>query len=229
MSSRAANVGGIKAVLFDMDGVLIDSEPVWDRVRGGFVEQRGGRWTADVQRQMMGVSTVVWSTRLTKLLGGSPTPEEVATLVTREMADAYRQELPLIDGAAASVRNMAGRFRLGLASGSPRALIDLVLDLSEMSKHFTAVLSTDEVARGKPAPDPYLELCRRLRVAPSECVTIEDSSNGLRSAGAAGTRVIALPRPGYPPDTEALALSEIVLQSVSELTHELVLNLDRRG
>ncbi|HSS93072.1 MAG TPA: HAD family phosphatase [Candidatus Dormibacteraeota bacterium] len=215
----------LKAVLFDMDGVLIDSEPVWERVRREFIERRGGQWSTELQKRMMGVSTAVWSEELSEQLAGSLSPSAVAGVVIAEMASSYQRFLPQIDGAAVVVRNLARHFRLGLASGSPRSLIVLALRIANLTDCFDVVLSTDEVNRGKPAPDPYEELARRLGLKPAECVAIEDSTNGLLSATAAGARVVAIPRGQHSPDAAALAAADAVLDDIYELTPELLLAL----
>jgi HAD superfamily hydrolase (TIGR01509 family) len=218
-------VSPVKAVLFDLDGVLIDSEPVWERVRRRFVELRGGRWSPDLQARMMGVNTAVWSAALSEQLGGSLSPASAAELIIAAMTSEYGDSMPQIDGAAAAVRRLAEPFRLGLASGSPRPLIVLALRLTGLADCFEAVLSADEVDRGKPAPDPYLELARRLGLDPAECVAIEDSTNGLKSAIAAGMRVVAIPRGPHAPDVATLAGADSVLADISALTPELLLAL----
>ena len=216
----------MKALLFDLDGVLIDSEPVWERVRRAFVHRHGAEWSADVQRSMMGVSTDVWSSALSELIGGEPGPDKVARLVIDEMASEYRRRLPMIDGAAEVVRRLARSYPLGIASGSPRSLIELVLELSGLAACFQAVLSSDEISRGKPAPDPYLELASRLGIEPADCAAIEDSSNGLRSALAAGAVVVAIPPRANIPDPDLLALAAAVLDDIGQLTPELLDGLD---
>ena len=156
----------IDTVMFDLDGVLIDSEPIWERIRRDFAESRGGTWTGDIQRRMMGARTADWSGALSELVGGAISPESAAEQVIAQLAAEYRRHLPLIPGAPEAVRALAGSFRLGLVSGSPRVLIALVLQLLGVSDCFEVAMSADDVARGKPHPDPYLELARRLRVPP---------------------------------------------------------------
>jgi HAD superfamily hydrolase (TIGR01509 family) len=212
----------VAAVVFDLDGVLIDSEPVWETVRREFVLARGGRWPADAQTRMMGMSTREWSTYLSRELGVGLPPEEVAAAVIARIRKQYEERLPLIDGAVEAVGGLAAVWPLGLASSSPRELIEVVLDRAPLRAFFQAVLSTEEVARGKPAPDVYLEVTRRLAAEPARSVAVEDSTNGIRSAAAAGLRVIAIPRPRYPPDPRALALAGRVLPGVGSLTKEAV-------
>ncbi len=212
----------IEAVVFDLDGVLIQSEEVWDEVRGAYVRERGGRWDAEVQRTMMGMSSVEWSRYLHEVAGIPDDPDTINDEVVRRMLAAYKQRLPLIDGAVPAVQRLAAHYRLGLASSSNRTLIDAVLDLAGLAEYFQATVSSEEVARGKPAPDVYLEAARRLGVEPARCAAVEDSHAGIRSAKAAGMRVIAIPNPAYPPDEDSLAQADVTLRSLDELTPVLV-------
>jgi HAD superfamily hydrolase (TIGR01509 family) len=211
------------AVVFDLDGVLIDSEPVWEEVRRGYVAEEGGRWLPDTQERLMGMSTEEWAAYLADdLLDGRRSPEEAAYEVIDRMRRRYSDHLPLLPGALDAVRRLAESFTLGLNSSSPRALIDLVLLEMGVDSLFRATLSTEEVDQGKPAPDGYLTLAARLEVPPGKCVAIEDSSNGLRSAHAAGMRVIAVPRPQYPPAPDALALAVSTVDSLDAITPETI-------
>jgi HAD superfamily hydrolase (TIGR01509 family) len=212
----------IEAVVFDMDGVLIDSEPVWERVRRGFVADRGGCWPADAQDRMMGMSTAEWSAYISADFGVGLTPQQVAQQVIVAMAAEYEKHLPLLPGAIEAVRSLAGRWPLAVASSSPRSLIETVLATADLASAFAAVVSSEEVPRGKPAPDVYLAAAHRLSVPPKSCAAIEDSSNGLRSAAAAGFTVIAIPRPEYPPAPDALAFARLVLPSLTDLTADTV-------
>jgi HAD superfamily hydrolase (TIGR01509 family) len=212
----------IEAVVFDMDGVLVDTEQVWDEVREALVRERGGRWHEGAQAAMMGMSSVEWSRYMHEELGLAEEPQAINDEVVRRMLVRYRERLPLIDGAVAAVERLAAAFPLALASSSNRPLIDAVLDAAGIAERFAATVSSEEVARGKPAPDVYLEAARRIGVAPEHCAAVEDSANGLRSAHAAGMRVLALPNAHYPPPADALALADAVLGSLDELTVELV-------
>ncbi len=212
----------IEAVVFDLDGVLIQSEEVWDEVRESHVRERGGRYDAEVQRAMMGMSSLEWSRYLHETAGVSDEPDAINDEVVRRMLESYRVRLPLIDGAVEAVKRVAARYPLGLASSSNRLLIDAVLDLAGLARYFQATVSSEEVARGKPAPDVYLEAARRLGVAPERCAAVEDSHGGIRSAKAAGMRVIAIPNPAYPPDAESLAQADATIRSLDELTPELI-------
>ncbi len=212
----------IEAVVFDLDGVLLDSEQVWDEVREQLVKERGGRWRDQAHTEMMGMSSVEWSRYMHDELGVSDPPEEISKEVVRRLAEVYRERLPLIEGAVEAVERLAARWPLGLASSSNRELIDLVLELSGLARFFRVTVSSEEVPRGKPAPDVYLEAARGLGVPPENCAAVEDSRNGIRAAKAAGMRVIAIPNPHFPPGEEALALADVTLGSLAELTPSTV-------
>jgi HAD superfamily hydrolase (TIGR01509 family) len=203
--------------------VLIHSEEVWDEVREAYVRERGGRYDAEVQRAMMGMSSTEWSRYLHETAGVPDEPEAINEEIVRRMLEAYRRRLPLADGAVDAVRRLAARYRLGLASSSNRPLIDAVLDVTGLGQYFAATVSSEEVARGKPAPDVYLEAARRLGVDPTRAAAVEDSHGGIRAAKAAGMRVIAIPNPSYPPDEESLAQADVTIRSLDELTPELVM------
>jgi HAD superfamily hydrolase (TIGR01509 family) len=212
----------IEAVVFDLDGVLLDSEQVWDEVREQLVKERGGRWHDRAQTEMMGMSSGEWSRHMHDELGVPEPPEEISAEVVRRLEEVYRKRLPLIDGAQEAVERLAARWPLGLASSSNRELIDLVLDLTGLGRFFRVTVSSEEVPRGKPAPDVYLEAARRLGLPPEHCAAVEDSRNGIRAAKAAGMRVIAIPNEHYPPGEEALALADVTLGSLAELTRSIV-------
>ena len=206
------------AIVFDLDGVLVDSEQVWDEVRRGIVTDRGGRWRDEATRAMQGMSTPEWSAYLSRDLGVGRPPEVVAAEVLERMAERYGQRPPLLPGAVAAVERLAERWPLGLASSSSRQLIELVLAASGLAGCFRVTVSTEEVPRGKPAPDAYLEVAARLGVDPADCAAVEDSSNGVRSAVAAGMRVIAIPARRYPLDDDAARAAAVVLGGLDELT-----------
>ncbi|MEV0425334.1 HAD family phosphatase [Micromonospora sp. NPDC050495] len=215
----------VDAVLFDLDGVLVDSEPVWEEVRRAYVAAHGGTWQPDTQRRLMGMSTAEWAAYLSGELGVDRSAEQVAAEVVAEMTRRYAQRVPLIDDADVVVRRMAARWPLGLASSSPTRLIAAALDAMGLTDAFGATLSTEETARGKPAPDVWLAVAARLGVDPARCVAIEDSSNGVRSAAAAGMRVVAVPHGSYPLDPDAAALAAVLLPAIGALTPELVAGL----
>ena len=208
----------IEAVVFDLDGVIVDSEHVWDSAREGLAREGGGRWHERAQRDMMGMSSLEWSRYMHDVIGLREPPEEISAEVVRRLGATYRKELPLIDGAREAVARLAERWPLAIASSSNRPIIDLVLELSGLGRYFGATVSSEEVPRGKPAPDVYLEAARRLGTRPTKTAAIEDSRNGILSAKAAGMRVVAVPSPRYPPGEEALAAADVVLSSIAELT-----------
>lgn len=208
----------IQAIVFDLDGVLLDSEHVWDEARQQLAEERGGRWHDQASRDMMGMSSHEWSRYMHEVIGLPEPPEEISAEVVGRLDAIYREKLPLFDGAVEAVKGLAARWPLGLASSSNRELIDLVLELSGLAPCFQVTVSSEEVARGKPAPDVYLDAAHRLGVRPGRCAAVEDSENGIRSAKAAGMRVLAIPNPLYPPAEDALALADDVLDSLEELT-----------
>jgi HAD superfamily hydrolase (TIGR01509 family) len=212
----------IEAVVFDLDGVLLDTEELWDEARRQIAEERGGRWRSDAQRAMMGMSSPEWSRYMHDVIGLPDPPERISEEVVERLAELYRRELPLVDGAIEAVRRIGARWPLGIASSSNRPLIDLFLELTGTLDLFRATVSSEEVAHGKPAPDVYLEATRRLEVAPERCAAIEDSENGIRSASAAGMHVVAIPNRVFPPSTEALALTDVVLDSLAGLTPEAI-------
>ena len=215
----------MSAVIFDMDGVLVDSEAVWDDVRKRFVDEQGGHWQQSAQRDMMGMSSVEWSRYVRDRLGVDMDPEEISREVADRVADVYREKLPLLPGAVEAVESLAEEWPLGLASSSNRHVIDLVLDLAGIADAFKATVSSEEVGAGKPAPDVYLEAAKRLSVDPAACVAIEDSTNGIRSAHAAGMAVIVVPNQDFPPESGALGLADVTVKSLTEVTPETVRRL----
>ena len=210
------------AVIFDLDGVLMDSEQLWNEAKEALVRESGGAWRADAPRVMMGMSSLEWSAYLHDELGVPLPAEEIDREVVRRMEAGYRRRVPLLPGATEAVRDLAGRWPLGLASSSNRVIIDLALDLSGLRDAFGVTVSSEEVERGKPSPDVYLETASALGVRAHECVAIEDSSNGIRSATAAGMAVIAVPNPHYRPDEDALASAAAVVETVGGVTPALV-------
>jgi HAD superfamily hydrolase (TIGR01509 family) len=215
------------AVVFDLDGVLVDSEARWDAARRAVVEEQGGRWRPEATRAMMGMSAPEWSRYLHEELGVPLAPDEVNAAVVATMAAGYRRRLPLLPGAVEGVRTLAARWPLGIASSANRELVELVLERAGLAGCFTALVSSEEVARGKPAPDVYLEAARRLDVAPAACVAVEDSSNGLRAAAAAGMVVVAVPNGHFPPEPEALGLAAASVPTAGDVTPELVERVGR--
>jgi HAD superfamily hydrolase (TIGR01509 family) len=212
----------ISAVIFDLDGVLVDSEQQWDEARQGLAAEHGRPWPPEATTAMQGMSAPEWSRYLAEAVGIPMAPAAINAAVVARMQRAYEEELPALPGAAAAVERLASHWPLGLASSSNRELIDLALELMGVTARFGATVSSEEVPRGKPAPDVYLEAARQLGVDPREAAAVEDSSNGIRSAKAAGMTVIAIPNPHYPPAEDALAAADSTLDGVDALTVEAV-------
>jgi HAD superfamily hydrolase (TIGR01509 family) len=211
-----------EAVIFDLDGVLLDSEQRWNEAKEALVAEAGGTWRDEAARAMMGMSSPEWVAYLRDELGVPWEADRVNREVVRRMQESYAEGLPLLPGALDCVRALAERWPLGLASSSNRELIDLFLDVAGVRDLFRATVSSEEVARGKPAPDVYLAAAAGVGADPAGCVAIEDSENGMRAAHAAGMTIVAVPNPHYPPDGGALGLAAATVQVPGEVTPELV-------
>jgi HAD superfamily hydrolase (TIGR01509 family) len=215
----------VSAIVLDLDGVIVDTEEVWDRERRAYVAANGGTWTDAATRAMQGMSSAEWSTYLRDELGAGGEPAEISRAVAAMVVAEVQRELPLLPGAIRAVNALAHAYTLGLASSANREVIDAVLDGAGLTARFAATVSSEEVARGKPAPDVYVEAARRLGVDPTACAAVEDSSNGLRAAHAAGMVVIATPNRAFPPAPDALALAGVVVDGIRDVTPELVASL----
>ena len=211
--------------MFDLDGVIVDSEDAWNRARMALARERGGTWRDDAQRLMMGMSSIEWSRFMVDELGVEGPAEEVSAVAVVRMEDAYRESLPLLPGAAGAVRRLAAHWPLGVASSANRPLIDLVLELAGLAECFQATVSSEEVEHGKPAPDVYLAAARQIGADPERCAAIEDSHNGILSAHAAGMRVVALPNRLFPPRADALRHAAVVVDSHDRLDARLIREL----
>ena len=205
-ASDASRKASVAAIIFDLDGVLVDSEQAWDQARRDVVDAHGGAWTASATRDMLGMSSREWPVYVVEQLGTQLTPDEVNAAVVEAMLAGYREHLPLLPGAREAVERLSDRYRLGLASSSNRPVIDVVLDAMGVTDRFAATVSSEEVERGKPAPDVYLAVASALGADPVRCVAVEDSSNGLR--------VIAIPNPHFPPADAALRLADEILENL---------------
>jgi HAD superfamily hydrolase (TIGR01509 family) len=210
------------AVIFDLDGVLVDSETVWDTARRKIVSRHGGQWRPEATREMMGMSSTEWAAYLRDELDVRLDPGVISDEVVRLVQQDYSNRLPLLSGAVETVRELAAHWPLGLASSSNRSVIDLVLEVSALRPLFAATVSSEEVASGKPAPDVYVEAARRLGVMAEQCVAIEDSTNGIRAGLAAGMAVIVVPNAHFPPDDAVLAAASVVVGSLADVTVDLV-------
>ena len=211
------------AVVFDMDGVIVDSEPLWIRARQDLVRAEHGRWIPEADTAMMGIGSDEWSVYMRDNLGlGHLTPERIRDEVIDRMVARYAESVPLIPGAREAVESLARRWRLAIASGSDRVLLDTVLASSGLAGAFAATVSAEDVAEGKPSPLIYREACRRLGARPEACVAVEDSGSGITSAVAAGMKVIAVPRRGFEPDTAILDRAALVLPDLRRLGPDIV-------
>lgn len=204
------------AVIFDLDGVLVDAEIWWDEVRVDFARRHDRTWTSADQAAIMGSNSAGWSAtmrerlRLTEL-----SPAEIERDVVAAMLERYQSRgAPRIDGAVEAVRRAAALLPLAVASSSPMVLIEAALDSLEVRALFSAVVSSDEVARGKPAPDVYLLAAARLRVDPAACLVVEDSVNGVRAGRAAGMTVVLIPNDAVPPAPGAREAASVVLDRI---------------
>ena len=219
----AESPGRHRAVVFDMDGVLVESEHLWERMWAAFAAARGRTWTGEQTRQVQGMSSPEWSAFLARFSAAGESAAETERLVVDDMIAALDAgEIGLLPGARRMVTEVAERAPVALASSAPRRLIDAVLDRHALSEHFAATVSSAEVPRGKPSPDVYLEAARKLGAQPRHCVAVEDSSNGLRAAAEAGMTVVAIPNPGYPPAEDALAGAAFVAGDLDEVRDRLV-------
>lgn len=214
----------LTAVVFDMDGTLIETEEIWDGIRRGLAAKAGLPWPEEATRAMMGMSTQEWSAYLSEVVGIPGTAEDAARATIDALLASYEIELPILRGAVESVKRMHSRWPVAVASSSPRQLIDAGTEKLGIKDLLATTLSTEEVAGGigKPEPDVFLQVCATLGASPTHSVAIEDSTNGLLSAHAAGMIVIAVPPSFKPPKAETLALADVVLGSLDELTIELV-------
>jgi len=217
----------IQAVVFDLDGVLLDSERLWDQARRDVTIGHNGRWRADATAAMLGMSSVEWSRYMRGTLGVDLAPDQIVDLVVASLLEQYRRKLPLVPGAVAAVQRIGRRWPLALASSAGRPVIDTVLAVAGLQHEFQATVASEEVPRGKPAPDVYLEAASRLGQPPLACAAVEDSANGIRSARAAGLRVVAIPNRDYPPPASVLAKAQLVIDSLADLTVALVERLDK--
>ncbi|MCW2985646.1 MAG: yniC [Conexibacter sp.] len=215
----------ISAIVLDLDGVIVDTEEVWDRERRAYVAAHGGTWSDEATGAMQGMSSAEWSAYLREELGAEGDAAEISAAVAALVVDEVQRELPLLPGAIRAVNQLAGAYPLALASSANREVIDAVLDGAGITHRFQATVSSEEVERGKPAPDVYLEAARRIGVDPTTCAAVEDSSNGLRSAHAAGMIVIATPNHAFPPAPDALGLATVVVDGIRDVTPELVTSL----
>jgi HAD superfamily hydrolase (TIGR01509 family) len=216
----------ITTVVFDMDGILIDSEVLWRQVREEFAADNGLVWSAEDQESTMGCNTRMWSRimvdrlQLQTRLGMDDAA--IATEIKARLLCKYEQHLPERAGAVAAVHRIAARYKVALASGSPNELATFVMKATGLDKVFLAATYGDDVVHGKPAPDIYLDVLAKIGVAPEHAVGIEDSGNGIRSLKAARMGIVAAPGPEFPLGEEVLALADVRIHEMSELSLELI-------
>jgi beta-phosphoglucomutase-like phosphatase (HAD superfamily) len=215
----------LKAVIFDMDGLLVDSEPVWDGARRSMADEAGRPWTSDDHRAVMGVSTEEWAAYMIDRLGLTLSPDAVIDAVIGRMVEMYRAGIPWFPGAVEAVDLAASRYPTALASGSHPTLIEAVTTDPTMEGKFKVVVAADEVGVGEPAPDVYLVAAKRLGVDPGDCVCLEDSGNGILAGVRAGMKVIAVPDPRFPPADDVLGQADLVLDSLADLSLESLAQL----
>jgi len=208
----------LRAVIFDLDGVLLDSEQLWDAARRAVVADHDREWRDGATGAMQGMSSREWSRYLREQLGLPLSEGQIVDLVVGDVLARFERELPLIPGAAAAVHRLGARWPLGIASSSNRVVIERVLDLSGLRGSFEAIVSSEEVPHGKPFPDVYVRAARLLDARAEDCAAVEDSANGIRSAFGAGMRVVVVPNALFPPTDDDLARADLVLAGLDELT-----------
>ena len=212
----------VAAVVFDLDGVIVQSEELWDEARRALASDADVEWPSDATEAMMGMSSKEWSEYMRESVGVPAPAEEINRGVVERLEERYRRDLPWIDGALDAVRRMADAYPLGLATSSNREIVDIVLEVGELGELFEVTVSSEEVSKGKPAPDVYLECASRMGFEASRCAAVEDSTNGLLSAAAAGMRVIAVINDAHPPAERGRAAADVVLDSIFDLTPGVV-------
>lgn len=215
--------GAHRAVVFDMDGVLVESEHLWERMWTRFAAARGRTWTGQETRQVQGMSAPEWAAFLAEFSQAAESAAETERIVVDDMITALADgEIELLPGAEKMVTDVAARAPIALASSAPRRLIDAVLDRHGLTPHFSATVSSAEVPRGKPSPDVYLAAAEKLGHDPAHCLAVEDSSNGLRAAARAGMTVVAIPNGDYPPAEDALAGATHIATDLDDVRLRLV-------
>ena len=215
----------IEAVIFDMDGILVDSEPVWNEARKQLASRLGKTWTSKDHEAVMGVSTAEWVEYMLKRLNPEMAPREIEEEIVKRMVALYQKKIPFMPHAVQTVNLAKSLYPIGLASGSVRKLIDTVTSSNELIHKFEVILSADQVDRGKPHPDVYLKTADLMGVQPANCICIEDSGNGVLAGKAAGMKVIAVPDERFPPVKEKLEQADIVLASLAEIDAEFLRTL----
>ena len=212
----------IRAVIFDMDGLLVDSEPYWERARAEYCRALGCDWRPQDELTVKGANSPEWAARILERCGFSLPPAEIIAGVSQRMLDLYRQHLPLLPGAIEAVRLLAAHFPLAIASSSPPELIEHAMAEAGIRGCFQVVVSADRTGRGKPSPDVFLAAAQQLNVPSVAIAVFEDSSAGIMAGRAAGMYVIAVPNGHYPPSETALAQADVVLRTLGEVRLDLL-------
>lgn len=210
----------IEAIIFDMDGLLIDSEPCWDEARRIMANEVGVDWNKDDHKAVMGVSTHEWVSYMKKRLSLEIEDKELEERIISNMRQIYSERIPFLPGALETVTLASSNYPTGLASGSPQGLIDTVTSDPGLQGKFQVILSGDNFEKGKPAPDIYLAAAKHLQVEPEKCVCLEDSGNGILAGKNAGMKVIAVPDPRFMPSQEKLGQADLILSSLQDFSLE---------
>jgi HAD superfamily hydrolase (TIGR01509 family) len=218
----------IEAIIFDIDGLLVDSEPTWDQARVRLAEKVGKTWNQQDHLKVMGVSSFEWSQYMIERLGLSMTNQEVQTEIIQQMVAIYKKEIPFRPFAVKAVRWAAQKYAVALASGSPSQLIEIVTQSPGLEGYLNIVVSADEVGAGKPDPAVYLETARRLNIAPEKCVCVEDSAFGVLAGHRANMHVINIPDAKFPLSPEQSEYADLVLGSLRELNDEAISKLNSK-
>lgn len=213
------------AVIFDMDGVLVESEHLWEENWIRYSSMHDYTWLASDTAMVQGMSVPEWARYLAGQIGSNDPHHIMEDIVANMIASLHGGRVELLPGSYEMVMTAAARVPIAVASSASYRFIEAVLEATGLRPSFGAVVSSEQVPRGKPAPDVYEEAARRIGVDPTRVIAIEDSSNGLRAAAAAGMHVIALPNATYPPKPDALALCANIATSTDDVRDYLVEHL----
>jgi HAD superfamily hydrolase (TIGR01509 family) len=207
------------AVIFDLDGTLVDAEIWWNEIREAWAAEHGRDWTAADQAAVMGANSAGWGRIMRDRLDLDLPVPEIVDAIVGGVVERYRvRGAPVIDGAAEMVRRLAADgMPLAVASSAHRAVIDAALGALGIDQLFQAVVTSDQVAHGKPAPDVYLLAASKLGVDPVDCLVVEDSLNGVLAGRAAGMTVALVPNEAVPPAPGAREAASIVLERLTDL------------